>query len=201
MVWNRAGGDVRRWEWKGKMALGTSLQASSWDRSPSTPSTPSSHLQPHSTPPHFSSRSRDNALYTLITLSKWRALCWVLSKPINMKVCAVAVAPTEKDSKEVCVYVCTEDLGKQGKRECSSWNWDIRINGQALGGSAHAWELWDARLMDPLSQEGWYTIVSLFRKTERERRKGKTVPPLLNGVGFWGHFLEGTSVGEMASVL
>lgn len=72
--------------------------------------------------PHLSSRSRDNALYTLITLSKWRALCWVLSKPINMKVYAAAVAPSERGSKEVCVCVCVciEDLGKQGKRECSS---------------------------------------------------------------------------------
>lgn len=32
----------------------------------------------------------------------------------------VAVAPTERGSKEVCVCVCIEDLGKQGKRECSS---------------------------------------------------------------------------------
>lgn len=51
------------------------------------------HLQTHMPPLHpppSPRRSWDNALYTLITLSNWRALCsrahWVLSKPINMKV-------------------------------------------------------------------------------------------------------------------
>lgn len=180
MVWNRVGRDVRRWEWKGKMALGGSLQAASWDRFSLHTLHPcfTSSTTQHS-PPHLSSRSRDNALYTLITLSEWRALCWVLSKPINMKVCATAVAPTERGSKEVRVYVCIEDLGKQGKRECSSWNRDIRINGQALGGSAHARELWDTRLMDPLSQEGWYTIVSLFRKTGRKNEREERVEQFL----------------------
>lgn len=91
MVWNRVGRDVRRWEWKRKVALGFSLQATSWNGSPS----PSSlYIFKHTTLPLLSVRDWDNALYTLITLSNQRALCWVLSKSINMKVCTVAAAPS-----------------------------------------------------------------------------------------------------------
>lgn len=171
MVWNRAGGDVRRWEWKGKMALGDPLQAASWDLSPSTPSTPASHLQPHSTPP-TSPPGAGIMLSTLwLHLASGEPSVGYYQNQSTWKFMLRQWHPAREAARRcVCVCVCIEDLGKQGKRECSSWNTDIRINGQVLGGSAHARELWDARLMDPLSQEGWYTIVSLFRKTERGKR-------------------------------
>ncbi len=78
MAWNRAEGDLRRWESKVRMALGTSTAGPLWEHGPPPPSFPPVNLctssNAHLSPAPLSSRTQDNALYSLITLSNWRAL-------------------------------------------------------------------------------------------------------------------------------
>ncbi len=78
MAWNRAEGDLRRWESKVRMALGASTAGPLWERGPPPPSFPPVNLhtssKAHPSPAPLSSRTQDNALYSLITLTNWRAL-------------------------------------------------------------------------------------------------------------------------------
>lgn len=78
MAWNRAEGDLKRWESKVRMALGASTVGPLWERGPLPPSFPPVNLRTsskaHPSPAPLSSRTQDNALYSLITLSNWRAL-------------------------------------------------------------------------------------------------------------------------------
>lgn len=78
MAWNRAEGDLRRCESKVRMALGASTAGPLWERGPPPPSFPPVNLctssKAHPSPAPLSSRTQDNALYSLITLSNWRAL-------------------------------------------------------------------------------------------------------------------------------
>lgn len=176
MAWNRAEGDLRRWESKVRMALGASTAGPLWERGPPPPSFPPVNLRTsskaHPSPAPLSSRTQDNALYSLITLSNWRAL----------RSRALGIIKTNQHESFFSSQPLPHPLEGESRGENSVWwgfrekkraNIDIRVNGQPVGRLTHDWWiLWAAE----------HHAVNCGFKTEIDRQeRGCSVPRSFSG--------------------